>query len=79
MEQHALVFLLITEGATEKVLQFIMPLESIYDKNLCFVEQKCIFEHYGEVLTIKNVLIHIIFVMKIFSGYLFRVAPIVLC
>jgi hypothetical protein len=33
------------------------------------------FEHHREVLTIKNLLINIIFVMKM----LFRAAPIVLC
>ncbi len=38
-----LKYTLITEGATEKVAQFIMPLKSVYDKNLCFNGQKCIF------------------------------------
>jgi hypothetical protein len=32
-------FSLIIEGATEKVLQFIMPLGSIYDQNIGFIEQ----------------------------------------
>jgi hypothetical protein len=45
MDQHAFAFSLIIEGATEKVLQFIMPLKSIYKQNLGFIEQKCIFEH----------------------------------
>ncbi len=40
MEQHILRFKLITEGATEKVSQFIM---TVYNKNLCIKEQKCIF------------------------------------
>ncbi len=57
-------FSYITEGATEKVLQFIMPLESIYNKNLGNFEQKCIFEHYSEVLGIKNLLIDTSFVTK---------------
>jgi hypothetical protein len=34
---------LIIVGTTEKVLQFIMPLKSIYNKNLGFVEQKMYF------------------------------------
>ncbi len=34
LEQHIFVFLIITEGTTEKALQFIMPLKSIYEKNL---------------------------------------------
>jgi hypothetical protein len=33
-----LAFSLIIEGATEKVLQFIMPVKTIYNKNLGFVE-----------------------------------------
>jgi hypothetical protein len=31
-------FKLIIEGTTEKVLQFVMPLQSIYNQNLCFDE-----------------------------------------
>jgi hypothetical protein len=46
-------FSLIIEGATEKVLQFTMPLKSIYNKKLGFANKKCIFEHYREVPTIK--------------------------
>jgi hypothetical protein len=60
------VFLLIIENTTEKVLQFIMSLKSIYNQNNGFIEQKCIFEHFREVQTIKNLLIDIIFVTKIF-------------
>jgi hypothetical protein len=33
----------IIEGTTEKVLQFIMPLESIFNKNLGFVERTNLF------------------------------------
>ncbi len=65
---HFFAFSWITEAPTEKVLEFIMTLKSSYNKNLGFIEQKCIFEHYREVLTIKNLLIDIIFVMKIFSS-----------
>jgi hypothetical protein len=36
-------FSIIVEGTTEKVLQFIMPLEFLYNKNLCFIEQKMYF------------------------------------
>ncbi len=32
-------FSLIIEGTTEKVLQFIMPLRSIYNQNIGFIEQ----------------------------------------
>ncbi len=45
MEQQIFAFSLIIEDNTEKVLQFIMPVKSIYNKNLGFIEQKCIFEH----------------------------------
>jgi len=33
-------FSLIIEGTTEKVLKFIMPLSSIYNRNFGFIEQK---------------------------------------
>ncbi len=38
-EQHVFVISLIIEGTIEKVLQFIMPLKSIYSKNLGFIEK----------------------------------------
>ncbi len=38
-----LTFLLIIEGATEKVLQFKMPFKYIYNKNFSFNEQKMYF------------------------------------
>jgi len=63
---HFFSFSLIIEGTTEKELQFIMSLKSIYNKNLGLMEPKCIFEHYREVQTIKNLLIEIIVVMEIF-------------
>ena len=43
MEQHVFVFSLIIEGTTEEVLQFIMPLKSIYNQNLGFIEQEMYF------------------------------------
>jgi hypothetical protein len=36
-------FSLIIEGATEKVLQFMRPVQSIYNLNLGFIEQKIEF------------------------------------
>ena len=36
-------FTLIIEGTTEKVLQFIMPLRSIYNQNIGFIEQMLYF------------------------------------
>ncbi len=42
MEQRVFLFSLIIEGTTEKVLQFKMPLMSIYNINFGFIEQKCI-------------------------------------
>jgi hypothetical protein len=38
MEQRFFAFLLIIEGTTEKVLQLIMPLKSIYSRKFGFVE-----------------------------------------
>ncbi len=61
---NVFAFSLNIEGTTEKALQFIMPLKSIYNNNLGFIEQKCIFEHYREVQTIKNLLNVIIFAMN---------------
>ncbi len=49
-----LIFLFIVEGTTEKVPQFKTLLESIYYKNICFVEQNFIFEHCRKVKTIKQ-------------------------
>ncbi len=54
MEQLIFAFSLSIEGTTEKVLQFLMPLKTIDNKNLSFIEQKCTFEHNREVQTIKN-------------------------
>ncbi len=44
MEQHVFTISLIIEGATEKVLQFMLPLKSIYKKS------------FG--LTLKNVFLN---------------------
>ncbi len=43
MEQQFFAFSLIIEGTTEKLLQFIMPLQLIYNQNLGFIEQKIKF------------------------------------
>jgi hypothetical protein len=59
-------FSLIIEGTTEKVLQFSMLILSILNQNLGFDEKMCNFGHYTEVQTIKNQLIDIDLVMKIF-------------
>ncbi len=40
MEQRIFAFSLIIEGTTQKVLQLIMPLKSIYNKNFGFIEQR---------------------------------------
>ena len=60
---HFFAFSLITEGTTEKVLQFIVPLSQFKTKTL--VSMNYIFEYYREVQTIRNLLNGIIFVMKI--------------
>ncbi len=41
--QRIFAFSFIMEGAAEKMLQFIMRLESIYNRNFGFVEQKMFF------------------------------------
>jgi len=78
MEQQIFAFSLIIEGTTEKVLQFIMPLESIYKKTLVSLNKKCIFEHYREFHARKPLLIGIILSIKL-SVDLFRASPICLC
>jgi hypothetical protein len=59
-------FSFIIEGATEKVLQFSILIMPILKQNLGFDEKVCNYEHYREVQTIKNQLIDIDLVMKIF-------------
>jgi hypothetical protein len=44
MEQQVFPFSWDVEGTTENMLQVIMPLKSIYYKNLGLNEQRCIFE-----------------------------------
>jgi hypothetical protein len=78
MELRIFAFSLIIEGATEKVLQFIMRLKSIYNKNFGFVEQKMYFEHYREFQARKSLLFDIIFAMKKISVDLFRAASYML-
>jgi hypothetical protein len=56
-----------------------MQLKSIYNKNLGFIEQKCIFEHDREAQTRKNLLLDIILAMKKNSNDLFRAALFGLC
>jgi hypothetical protein len=67
MEQLIFAFSLIIEGTTEKVFQFIMPRKSIYNQNLGFNEKNDVFLNTTEKFKQeKNLLIDIIFVMKIF-------------
>jgi hypothetical protein len=67
MEQFIFfAFSLIIEGTTEKVLQLKMPLKSINSKTVALSNKKCIFEHNREVQAINNLLIYMIFGMKIY-------------
>jgi hypothetical protein len=50
MEEHiSCIFIFSIEVTSKKVLQFLMPLEPIYDKNFCFNEQNDYYEHYHKV------------------------------
>jgi len=69
---------MITEGTTEKVLQFMMQIRSIYNKSFVFIVQKGAFEHCRDDLMMKNHLIGIIFVMKIFCWLHFQRLMLVL-
>ncbi len=62
---------MIIEGATVKVLHFIMPLKLIYSKILAFVNKNV----FLNTTAIKNLIIDMIFGLKFFSGDLFRAAP----
>jgi len=44
MEQHVFMFYKnkLIEGTSKKVFQILMPLEPIYNKKICFDEQKCL-------------------------------------
>jgi hypothetical protein len=53
MEQHIVRLSLISEGATEKVSQMAILLKSVYNKNLCFNEQKMNFFNIAERLRTK--------------------------
>jgi hypothetical protein len=44
---------LITDGATEKVLQFMIPLKSVYNKNFGFIQKNYLLKNYRKVKTIK--------------------------
>ncbi len=48
-------------------------------KTFVLMNKKCIFEHYREVLTIKNLLIGIIFVKNFFLLTFSEVPSVVLC
>jgi hypothetical protein len=72
-------FSLIIEGATEKVLQFIMPHKSICNKNFGFNDQKMFFEHYREFQARKTLLIDIIFAMKNIVLTFPELSPLCLC
>jgi len=65
MEKHIFEFSLIKVVATEKVLQFIMPLKSIYNENLGFIAQKNVFLNTTERFKQeKNLSIDIVFCHK---------------
>ncbi len=57
MEQHVFAFSSIIEGITEKVLKFIMPLKSIYNRNFGFHWTKIVFPTVQRVSS-KNITIN---------------------
>jgi hypothetical protein len=53
-----------------------MPLKSVYNPNLGFIEHKnCIFEYYREVQTIKKYYLALVLSGEYFSDDLFKAAP----
>ncbi len=47
MEERVSYIFLNIEGASNKVLQFLMPIELIYKKNFYFSKQNAYNEHLG--------------------------------
>ncbi len=72
---HFFAFSLIIEDTTEKVLQFIMPLESIYSGNFGFIEQKMYFWTLQRVSSKKNIIVWHYFYREKKSVDLLRAAP----
>jgi hypothetical protein len=64
---------LIVDG-TEKLSQFMRLLKSIYRKNACYDEQKCIFEHFRNVKLITNLFNFTINLKTFHSVHLFSTA-----
>jgi hypothetical protein len=64
-------FLLATEGATEKVLKFIVPMKPNYNKNICFAEEN-VFLNTLKRLKQEND----IFVIRLLFCLPFRAAPV---
>ena len=52
-----------------------MPLKLIFNKNVCFDKQKCMFDDYLKVRTRNNFLKDIIFVQKIVIFTLIELPP----
>ncbi len=75
MEQHVFAFSLLIEGATGKVLQFIMSFKSIFNKNLSCVEQKMYFGTIQRGSKNKKSINSNYFCNKFFSDDLFKAAP----
>jgi hypothetical protein len=67
MEQNVFKLSLIIEGTTEKVSQFMMPIKSIYNKNILFLRTKMHFlSTLEKVQTINNLCNDNIFVLNFF-------------
>ncbi len=75
MEKHVFfTFKIIIEAATENVLQLIMPLKSICNKNFCFHDQICLFKDCKKIETIKSLKNYFVLVFKNCFVHLFRAA-----
>ncbi len=76
MEQHIFgMFIDYRVHRKEGVAIYNATQVTLQQKTLVLLNQKCIFQHYRGFQSKRNLLIDIIFVMKIFSsGNLFRAA-----
>ena len=69
----------VIEGTTEKVLKFIMPPSSIYNRLFGFIEQKMYFWTLQQFQARKTLSIDIIFAMKKNLLTFLELPPICLC
>ncbi len=54
MEQHISFIFIYYRGASKKVLQFLMPVEPIYNKSFVLINKNAYYEHCHKVETVNS-------------------------